>query len=407
MGRNNIGGVAWSLVVWAIVGLTWVGISHGQTPEKEAKPSTAWLGEGKLTSPLEGQVNTDKVRVRSGPSLNYYVCGTLAQDSKVVVHEERSGWLKIEGPKGCFSLIAAKYVKKSAGDWGEVTGSVVRVRAGASGSKRNSKVQCKLNKGDSVYILGKVTSEVDGEKLDFYKIKPPRGKAFFWVYAKYVGPVKLYKGEPVVKPEDIVKTMTVANIEDVLDVPESPEVANSADRPELKNLDQALRIEMRRPVAQRQLTEHLAKYMGFSAKTKSESLKKLTQARIKEIRQHIDIQAALERSSSIRESYTKSQRRMQELLKSYATASPVEEKLRETTGRLRSSYVFSSRGMERWRLVDPFTGKNICYLLPGVVSGESLKGKEDKIVTISGPVVFDLQVQLDLVVVNKILSDDS
>ena len=410
MGRNRIGGVAGSLVVaLGTVVLLCGTVAHGQPTAKTTKASAGgWPKGEKITYPAEGQVSAERVRVRAGPGLNYYVCGTLSQGSKVVVHQERSGWLKIDPPKGAFSLIAAKYVEKSASDQGVVTGSVVRVRAGASESKQNYQVQCKLNKGDKVRILGQVTSEVAGEKLSFYKIKPPRGKAFLWVSAQYVGYVKSYKGEPAVRPEDIVEIPTFPDIENVLKIPESPKVAKSADRTELKNLDEALRIEMRRPVAQRQLAEHLAKYMGLSAKTKSESIAELTQSRIKEIRRHMDIQAALKRSANIKESYEESQRRMQQLVKTYATAgSTAEEKLREATGRLTASYVFRSRGMERWRLVDPFTGKNICYLLPGVVSGESLKSKEGKIVTISGPAVFDLRVRLDLVVVNKILSDDS
>ena len=68
---------------------------------------------------------------------------------------------------------------------------------------------------------------------------------------------------------------------------------------------------------------------------------------------------------------------------------------------------FRSRGMKRWLLVDPFTGRNICYLLPGVVKAEVLKSKEGEIVTISGPAVFEQRRQLDLVVVNEMRGDDS
>ena len=60
--------------------------------------------------------------------------------------------------------------------------------------------------------------------------------------------------------------------------------------------------------------------------------------------------------------------------------------------------------MERWRLVDPFTGRNICYLVPGVVEAEELKNKEGNIVSVSGPAVFDVRLHMDLVVTNKIRS---
>ncbi len=407
MGRNRIGDFAGSLVVGlGIVGLLCGTVSHGQTTGKGTKRAGGWPSSEKIGYPAEGRVTADRVRVRAGSSLNYYVCGVLSGDSKVVVHEEGSGWLKIDPPKGSFSLIAAKYVEKFGGDLGVVTHSVVRVRAGSSESKQNSQVQCKLNKGDKVRILGQVTSKVAGEKLTFYKIEPPAGKAFLWVSAQYVRYVKPYKGEPAVKPEDIVKIAAAPDIEHVLEIPDAAEVPVSADRTELENLNEALRIEWRRPIAERRLAEHLAKYLALCTRTKSQKITAASQKPIKEIRRQMDVQAALERSAKIRERYKESQKRMREL---YAAKTSIakEAKLREATGRLKSSYVFRSRGMERWLLVDPFTGRNICYLLPGAVGGKSLKSKEGKIVTVSGPAVFDLRVRLDLVVVNKIRGDDS
>ncbi len=407
MSRNRIGDIAGSLVVGlGIVGLLCGTVAHGQSRAKTG----GWPKGEKITYPAEGRVSADRVQVRAGPGLNYYVCGVLSRDSKVVVHEERSGWLKIDPPKGCFSLIAAKYVEKSGGSRGLVTGSVVRVRAGASRSTQIYQEQCKLNKGDKVRILGRpLMSKVDGEAMSFYKIEPPAGKAFFWVSSQYVGYVKPYKGEPTVKPEDMVEIPTVPDIEDVLKIPESPKLAKSADWTELKNLNEALRIEMRRPMAERRLAEHLAKYLGLSTKTKSKEIAATIQEPIKEIRRQMDIQAAMARSEKIKKRFKESHQRMQALRKEPTEKTPgaKEGKHREATGQLKASYVFRSRGMERWRLVDPFTGKNICYLLPGMISGESLKSKEGKIVTISGPAVFDLRVRLDLVVVNKILSDDS
>ena len=72
---------------------------------------------------------------------------------------------------------------------------------------------------------------------------------------------------------------------------------------------------------------------------------------------------------------------------------------------LKPSHVFSSQDLERWRLVEPSTGRNICYLLPGKVDAEVLKSNQGKIVSLSGPAVFDLRAHLDLVVVNNIQGD--
>ena len=166
---------------------------------------------------------------------------------------------------------------------------------------------------------------------------------------------------------------------------------------------------MRRPVAQRRLAEHLAKYMALSTKTKSKSIAELSRGRVKEIRRHIEIQADMARAEIIKKSFDKSHQRTVALLKKPAemTTRIRDGKVRETTGQLKASNVFRSRGMKRWLLVDPFTGRNICYLLPGVVKAEVLKSKEGRIVTISGPAVFEQRRQLDLVVVNEMRSDDS
>lgn len=408
MSRNRTGGFAGILVVaLGMVVLLCGTVAH---PEPTAKVSPGgWAKGKKIRYPAEGRVNAERVRVRAGANLNYYVCGQLSRDSRVVVYEQRPGWLKIDPPKGSFSLIAAKYVEKSGGDRAVVTGSVVRVRAGASESKRNSQVQCKLNKGDKVRILGQVTLDVSGEMLNFYKIRPPAGKAFVWVSAQYVSYVKPYKGEPAVDPEDIVEIAAVPDIEKVLELPDTTKVPVSAGRTTLENLSEALRIEMRRPIGERRLAEHLAKYLGLSTKTKSKEIVAAIRKPIKEIRRQMDVQAAMARSKKIKKRFKESHQRMEALRKGPAQKTPStrEGKVREATGRLKASYVFRSRGMQRWRLVDPFTGKNICYLLPGVVSIEGLKSKEGKIVTISGPAVFDLRIHLDLVVVNKIGGDDS
>ena len=101
MSRNRIGGIAGSLVVGlGIVGLLCGTVAHGQSTGKTTNRAGGWPKGEKITYPAEGRVTANRVRVRAGSSLNYYVCGVLSRDSKVVVHEEGSGWLKIDPPKG-------------------------------------------------------------------------------------------------------------------------------------------------------------------------------------------------------------------------------------------------------------------------------------------------------------------
>ena len=393
------------LVIGMGVLLVLAGGALGQGAESSVG---GWPKGEKVKYPAEGQVSINKVRVRSGGGMNYYVCGVLTKGTSVVVHESRYGWLRVDAPKGTFSLIAAKYVDKTGNDKGVVNASVVRVRAWASHSKQNYATQCRLNKGDTVRIVGQETAEINGNKMDSYKIEPPEGKAFLWISDKYVRYVGQYNPKPVAERPDVSEIAEIPDIEKVLTIPATSEVPKSTDRTELQNLDDALRIEMRRPIAQRQLAEHLAKYLALEGKTKSKSIAQLSQGRIKEIRRHMEIQTALEKSASIKESYEESQKRMRELLKSSSTtARSQEKKTGEMTGRLKASYVFRRRGMQRWRLVDPFSGRNLCYIMPGKIDVDALTSAEGSIVSVSGSAVFDSKLHLDLVVADKMQSADS
>ena len=396
------------VTIAAVVSLLCAGQAYGQTTTviiQKPKPTAGgWPGvTGRIVYPSEGELTAENVLVRAGGNLNYYVCGRLGLGSKVIVREEQYGWLRIDPPKDCFSLIAADYVDKSAGsDQGVVNATVVRVRAGAIDSEQNYAVQCRLNTGDTVQILGDTTSEVFGKKMKFYKIVPPAGKAFLWVssdYARYIGPYDpskkvIEEAEPIVPDFPAPTTTTVETL------------PKSADQEELGRLDDALRVEMRRPIAERQLAEHLAKYLSLRTKTQDAAMSELAKERIVEIRRYMEIQTALEKSEEIRKDYKSSRQRMAELYKSVsATETKIDANVIEKAGLLRRSYAFRSRGVKRWRLVDSSTRKNICYLLAGEVSADVLQEHEGKTVIVSGPAIFDLRLALDLVVVDNIRAD--
>lgn len=371
---------------------------------QDAKPSPiGWPGAGKrVVYPSEGEITAQNVLVRAGRNLNYYVCGRLNKGSTVVVRAQQYGWLKIDPPEGCFSLIAADYVKKTGGsDEGTVTGKNVRVRAGAIDSNKNYAEQCKLNIGDKVQIIGETTSEILGQKMKFYKIVPPAGKTYLWVSSRYVRYVGRYDPSKIIVNEKPI----VPDFPKIPPTPAEP-LPKSADREELYKLDEALRIEMRRPIAERNLAEHLAKYLSLRAKTEEATISTLAKERIVEIRRYTEIQAALTRSKEIRKDYESSHERMAELYENISEAEiETKEKISQKAGILRPSFAFRSRGMKRWRLVNASTRRNICYLLAGEIAEEVLRKAEGELVVVSGPTVFDPRVALDLVVVDRIRAE--
>ncbi len=125
-----------------------------------------------------GQINADKVNVRTGPStVNTYVLARLEQGTAVTVLQEQGEWVQIAPPPGVYSLISKRYVDRQ-GDVGTVTGDNVSVRAGSDIQPiAFTEVQTSLDRGTTVQITG--------ETEEYYKVAPPAGVAT-WVYAQYV-----------------------------------------------------------------------------------------------------------------------------------------------------------------------------------------------------------------------------
>jgi uncharacterized protein YgiM (DUF1202 family) len=155
--------------------------------------------------PYVAEIISDDVYIRSGPGTDYYPCGKLGKNNRVkVIAQKYDLWSHIIPPAGCYSWISSQYVSvaRSNPTVGIVTGDNVRVRAGsADGNPLHSDtVQTKLNKGDSVALLGE-------ENSGYYKIVPPEG-AYLWVstqYTRVLGPVEKFPLEvkSETKPEDI------------------------------------------------------------------------------------------------------------------------------------------------------------------------------------------------------------
>ncbi len=154
-----------------------------------APPSAARAQEQQLPEvanarhSFEGQINSNAVFVRSGPSENFYPTQKLDRGTPVTVVGIKFNWLKIAPPKGSFSYVPKAYVQRH-GDGTE--GSVMNdqpanVRAGSEVNPMKSTVQTRLQPGQRVRILG--------EQDEYFKIEPPEG-AYLYVDAKFVDPVR-------------------------------------------------------------------------------------------------------------------------------------------------------------------------------------------------------------------------
>ncbi len=131
-------------------------------------------------APYVGEITGSNVNVRSGASVNSYPVIKLQRGDRVMVLGHEFGWAKIEPPAGCFSLIDRRYVDRAANRAFGVVNGD-NVRVRAGSTLVNSKY------GVQVQLSRGAAVEILGEDKEsgFYKIKPPPGAAL-WVSADYV-----------------------------------------------------------------------------------------------------------------------------------------------------------------------------------------------------------------------------
>lgn len=171
--------------------------------------------------PWEGEITGNNVNVRSGQGTRYYATCKLAMGDRVLVLGEVSGWYKILPPADSFSYIDKAAVERHTNDIGSVARDKAYVRAGSHISRRKSRTQVILGKGDPVVILG----EADG----FYKIEPPK-RAVLFVSREFVKPVEASNETGLVKrysAADWSKAGDAEADDDVVQTPDLPETAES------------------------------------------------------------------------------------------------------------------------------------------------------------------------------------
>ncbi len=217
--------------------------------------ASAGFAQGGASSPGEtwvGEVTGADVYVRSGPSSNYYPVTKLTAGVRVRVHGDTDGWLPIEPPAGCFSLIHKDFVDVSPDVEGSdvVNGDAVLVRAGSSLSEDLYAKQLKLSKGATVIVLGPHND-------DYLKIAPPEG-ARLYISRGFVArvPASRLAAEPeptattAATPEAKSTTVESTPPADTTE-PVEQSAPGCSVRAELAEVDAALEAEEKKPFMHR------------------------------------------------------------------------------------------------------------------------------------------------------------
>ena len=180
--------------------------------------------------PFEAVVQSttgEDVLVRSGPGMEkHYPTLKLSNGDKVrVLRKDPGGWFMIDPPPGSYSWILARYVQRNGGPQGIVTENSVIVRVGAFNSTQRDVEQIRLNKGDTVEILGEQVLDSDKGKDLWLKIKPPRNERR-WIKGSYL--VELNPdGTPKVLPKTADPKPPAAPDAGAPRVPAAPAIAGT------------------------------------------------------------------------------------------------------------------------------------------------------------------------------------
>lgn len=204
--------------------------------------------------PYSGHINSDAVRIRSGPGLYYYQLALLNSGATVVVENEADGWLALRPTSGVFGLVKKSDLAIAPdGKKASVSAAAARIYAASeAANNRHWSVMATLKQGDTVQVLG------PGEG-DLVKIVPPEG-AHVYVMAQYV--------QAGAGAGGVDAALTV----------EPPKVDPLVE--DFKKADSALTVEQKKPLGQRDFAAVTAAYKDIAEKTDKAYLRRAAEGRL-------------------------------------------------------------------------------------------------------------------------------
>ncbi len=352
--------------------IRWIGLgvlvaSSELVTAQEPQPATT-LPSNLLTARTVlgvGEVTGDNVYVRSGPSLNHYTICKLKAGEKVTVVAEKAEWLEIQPPPGVFSLVSGDFVDSADDKNGTVNAENVRVRAGSLLNDDKYTVQTLLPKGTTVKVLGR---NPDG----FVRIDPPAA-ATLWINRSFVS-LDAGAGSPTgvateMKPvadSATVETKTMPSVEatkPTIREDAGPATAlaspmgsgrNNDPLALLSTLDADARSELKKPVAERNLSPIRERYRVFARQSGDESTRRYAEIRVEQLTHLTELGSSVQGLSHFNaEAEAKRREFLEGRIKIRETLPPIPSAL-DIQGELRPSALFPPGGFpQRYRLVDP------------------------------------------------------
>ena len=134
--------------------------------------------------PETARIGAAAAAVRSGPGIAHYLTDTLPEGTTVEVYRRQpDGWCAIRPPADSFSWVFAQHLRLVGDGLAETVTDDVASRVGSHLSSQRNVVHVRLNKGETVELLGKDQRDAGL----WYKIAPPAGE-FRWIHSQDLAP---------------------------------------------------------------------------------------------------------------------------------------------------------------------------------------------------------------------------
>lgn len=367
-----------------------------------------------------GQVNSENVHVRSGPGENHYPTLRLNKGAEVTVVGIKFDWLKVLPPEGSYSVISRDFVKLTEGTkTGVVTATNVRVRAAGSVSNLKTMIQCHLNPGDEVTILG----EEDG----YYQIEPP-ADSYVFVNQKFVTPVRQINVKPIARqdrqPQRPQGTFVAPPLPDADASVAGPttQPVNAGDATAQKPTTQPVRWDLAKIETEFDRLEDLARnsakmrldeqpirdliagYEGLAAQQSLPlAMRQVTQVRLLTLRAKLKSQDEYLATRKVQE---QADRKLADLR---AQREAVEQRMignvtvYTAVGTLQASTLQAGSGT-LYRLTDPATGRTLCYVRG--TKDPKFVTFVDRFVGVKGELTNDPQLGMKVIPATEIVAVD-
>lgn len=330
--------------------------------------------------PYVGVVAGDSVYVRSGDSTNCYPVMKVSKGQRLTVQGESAGWLKIAPPTGTFSWVDKSYVER-AGDQGTITADRVWVRAGSALSNERSAAQCVLNKGDKVTVLG--------EEETFLKIQTP-ANASLYIATRFVTPegqagaLAAATSQPGAAGSQPVGSSVTANATGTPGIitrsaaaqkPRSTGAAGATARhatttespstgdaqQQFDALEADLKLELAKPLGERNFDTLSAKYKALSEQTDDEAIQAAARYRVKDLSNIGNFQGSADAVARA-DAMFKNELAIWNRPRPAASQSDPKRGW-DAKGVLKPSWVFTGNNTAKlYRLVDPSTDTAVAYI---------------------------------------------